>query len=158
MAKTDSLFTYGEFQNVKLSEDERAKLFKRIGPKNAQIYIEKLSSYIATYTDQKTGKVSGPPGKYKWHYSVILTWARNDHKLDLDEEFDGNEDGILQKAELIHLSLKREAEYFTKQKAEHRHTARCEGHCRFEKEAPRVPNTADILMRLRNESTEMDRT
>ena len=52
---------YGEFQNVKLTDEEYLKIKER----NLLPYIEKLSSYIAS-----KGK------KYKSHYATILTWAR----------------------------------------------------------------------------------
>ena len=64
---------YGEFKNVKLSDDEYAKLEKS----NLLPYIDKLSSYIAS-----KGK------RYKSHYATILNWARKDKpKEQLPEWF-----------------------------------------------------------------------
>lgn len=56
---------YGEFKNVKLTDDE----YKKLEEKNLLPYIEKLSSYIAS-----KGK------KYKSHYATILTWSRKESK------------------------------------------------------------------------------
>ena len=63
---------YGEFKNVKLTDEEYQKL------KNKKLlpYIEKLSSYIAS-----KGK------KYKSHYATILTWARKEN-VNTPEWFD----------------------------------------------------------------------
>lgn len=54
---------YGEFKNVKLTDEEYEKL------KEADLlpYIERLSSYIAS-----KGK------KYKSHYATILNWSRKE--------------------------------------------------------------------------------
>ena len=74
---------YGEFKNVKLSDDEYAKLEKS----NLLPYIDKLSSYIAS-----KGK------RYKSHYATILNWARKDKpKEQLPEWF--NQDIKKQKNE-----------------------------------------------------------
>jgi len=62
--------SYGEFNNVLLTDEEYAKLEKS----NLLMYIETLSSYIAS-----KGK------KYKSHYATILTWARNDNKSKTNE-------------------------------------------------------------------------
>lgn len=56
---------YGEFKNVKLTEEE----YKKLEERNLLPYIEKLSSYIAS-----KGK------KYKSHYATILTWSRKETK------------------------------------------------------------------------------
>ena len=55
--------TLGEFNNVKLSEDE----YKKITELGLLDYIERLSAYIA-----QTGK------RYKSHYATILNWSRKD--------------------------------------------------------------------------------
>jgi hypothetical protein len=60
----------GEFQNVKLQEQELAKLNEAFGEDGAKELIERLSGYIAS-----KGK------KYKSHYATILNWARKDGKL-----------------------------------------------------------------------------
>lgn len=57
--------SYGEFNNVLLTDEEYAKLEKS----NLLPYIETLSSYIAS-----KGK------KYKSHYATILTWSRKEVK------------------------------------------------------------------------------
>ena len=54
---------YGEFKNVLLTDDE----YKKLENANLILYIERLSSYIAS-----TGK------KYKSHYATILNWSRKD--------------------------------------------------------------------------------
>lgn len=56
---------YGEFKNVKLTDEEYEKLKEA----NLLPYIEKLSSYIAS-----KGK------KYKSHYATILNWSRKEQK------------------------------------------------------------------------------
>lgn len=67
---------YGEFKNVKLTDEEYEKLKEA----NLLPYIEKLSSYIAS-----KGK------KYKSHYATILNWSRKEQKttpnwFDKDQE------------------------------------------------------------------------
>lgn len=79
---------YGEFKNVKLTDDE----YKKLEEKNLLPYIERLSSYIAS-----KGK------KYKSHYATILNWSRKDipkeendvpswFYKDLDKEEDKDEE------------------------------------------------------------------
>lgn len=58
---------YGEFKNVKLTDNE----YKKLEEKNLLPYIEKLSSYIAS-----KGK------RYKSHYATILTWSRKENKKE----------------------------------------------------------------------------
>ncbi len=55
---------YGEFQNVRLTDDEYKKLVDRF-PMDYQDRVENLSQYLA-----KTGK------RYKSHYATILSWDR----------------------------------------------------------------------------------
>ena len=55
--------SYGEFNNVLLTDEEYAKLEKS----NLLMYIETLSSYIAS-----KGK------KYRSHYATILNWSRKE--------------------------------------------------------------------------------
>jgi len=57
--------TYGEFQNVLLSDEELEKLKEEFI--DYELRIEKLSNYIAS-----------KGVKYKSHYATILSWARND--------------------------------------------------------------------------------
>lgn len=67
---------YGEFKNVKLSDEEYQKLAETITEKNRDILIEELSAYIAS-----KGK------KYASHYATILAWARRrvqDHRAKLE--------------------------------------------------------------------------
>ena len=62
--------SFGEFENVLLSEQELSKLKTRFG-EDANSYIERLSNYIAS-----SGK------RYKSHYATILTWAEKDKQSD----------------------------------------------------------------------------
>lgn len=57
---------YGEFQNVKLTDDDLAKLQEQF-PDDWESRIERLSEYIAIKGD-----------KYKNHLAVIRSWARRD--------------------------------------------------------------------------------
>ena len=58
----------GEFENVRLTEEELEKLKEQF-PYDWQDRIERLSGYIAS-----KGK------RYKSHYATILSWARKDKK------------------------------------------------------------------------------
>lgn len=60
-------FSFGEFKNVLLSEEELEKLKQRFS--DYELRIEKLSNYIASKGD-----------RYKSHYATILNWARNEKK------------------------------------------------------------------------------
>ena len=60
--------SYGEFNNVMLTEEEYEKIVNR-WPMDYQDKIENLSTYIA-----QTGK------KYKSHYATLLSWDRMDKK------------------------------------------------------------------------------
>ena len=62
--------SFGEFENVLLSEQELDKLKSRFG-EDANSYIERLSNYIAS-----SGK------RYKSHYATILTWAEKDKQSE----------------------------------------------------------------------------
>lgn len=67
---------YGEFKNVKLTDEE----YQKLKNKNLLPYIEKLSSYIAS-----KGK------RYKSHYATILTWSRKtDDKQEILDNFNQN--------------------------------------------------------------------
>lgn len=68
--------TYGEFKNVKLTDEEFNKLETRI--KNYNEYIEKLSAYL-----EQKGK------QYKSHYATILNWSRKDNEGKKEERFTG---------------------------------------------------------------------
>ncbi len=68
---------YGEFGNVKLSEEELEKLKERF-PYDWRGKIDNLSSYMAS-----KGK------RYKSHYATILNWARKEGPKKRDKEDDG---------------------------------------------------------------------
>jgi phage replication O-like protein O len=59
--------TYGEFQNVLLTDEEYGKLKERFNH-NSEELIERLSAYLAS-----TGK------RYRSHYATILNWKRREH-------------------------------------------------------------------------------
>lgn len=58
---------YGEFENVLLTDVERARLDDKLGDICASEYIEKLSAYLA-----QTGR------RYKSHYATVLNWWNKD--------------------------------------------------------------------------------
>ena len=60
---------YGEYKNVLLSDEEYGKLSDQF-PKDLAQRIERLSEYIAQKGD-----------KYKSHYAVIRTWARQESEI-----------------------------------------------------------------------------
>lgn len=60
---------YGEFQNVRLSDVEKAKLIEKFGEKGSLDRIERLSCGI-----ESKGY------KYESHYATILNWERMDGK------------------------------------------------------------------------------
>lgn len=60
--------TYGEYENVRLTDDEFEKL-KDEYPTTWQALIDRLSGYIASKGD-----------KYKSHYATIKNWARKDEQ------------------------------------------------------------------------------
>lgn len=66
--------SYGQFNNVLLTDEEYAKLEKS----NLLSYIETLSSYIAS-----KGK------KYKSHYATILNWKNMDNKKQEENKYKG---------------------------------------------------------------------
>ena len=53
-----------EFQNVKITEEEKNKLYQKYGRVTADNFIKRLSCYI-----EQQGK-----DKYKNHYAVIISW------------------------------------------------------------------------------------
>ena len=69
----DNKDIYGEFSNVKLSDEELQKLKDKFPDWKER--IETLSSYIAS-----SGK------KYSSHYATILSWARKDAKKPTRKE------------------------------------------------------------------------
>jgi len=56
---------FGEFENVKLTEEEYNKLVEKLGENNTKLMIEELSTGIAS-----------KGYKYKSHYATILSWSR----------------------------------------------------------------------------------
>lgn len=65
--KKEEVFTFGEYENVKLTEKEYEKLLLEIT--DGLDYIERLSGYIAS-----SGK------KYKSHYATIRNWYNKDKR------------------------------------------------------------------------------
>lgn len=65
--KQDNITVYGEFNNVKLSEEEHTKLIEKFGQRGTGERIENVSLYIKSKGD-----------KYKSHYATILSWDRRD--------------------------------------------------------------------------------
>lgn len=62
---------YGDFQNVKLSDDEYQKLIEQFGESGTAEKITNLSLYLKSKGD-----------KYKSHYATILSWSRKDGKKE----------------------------------------------------------------------------
>lgn len=60
---------YGEFANVRLSDEEYSKLLGRLGRVETEFKIESLSGYM-----KSKGKY------YKDHYATILSWRRKDEQ------------------------------------------------------------------------------
>jgi hypothetical protein len=58
---------YGEFKNVRLTDEESEKLKAQFGEEGTSFWIEQLSAYV-----ESKGK------KYKSHYATILNWDRKD--------------------------------------------------------------------------------
>lgn len=56
---------YGEFKNVKLTDEEYQKLCAKFSEKNTLIIIEELSAYMAS-----KGK------RYSSHYATLLNWGK----------------------------------------------------------------------------------
>lgn len=67
LAKNESKGAYGLFLNVKLTDDEHAKLIDRFGSTDTVYRINRLSRYISSKGD-----------KYRSHYATILEWAERD--------------------------------------------------------------------------------
>jgi hypothetical protein len=63
--KKKEKYIYGDFRNVRLTEEEHGALVQRFGESGAKLRIENLSSYIAS-----KGK------KYSSHYATLLVWER----------------------------------------------------------------------------------
>lgn len=65
LSKVELSNKYGEFKNVKLTEEEYQKLVERFTEKNTIILIEELSGYIASKRKN-----------YASHYATLLNWGR----------------------------------------------------------------------------------
>lgn len=63
--KEQEIKIFGEFENVKLTDEEYQKLVEKLGENNTKIMIEELSTGIAS-----------KGYKYKSHYAAILSWSR----------------------------------------------------------------------------------
>jgi len=57
--------TYGEFENVKLTDEEYQKLGEQFGLDGRKSRIKNISQYLASKGD-----------KYKSHYATLLSWER----------------------------------------------------------------------------------
>lgn len=64
----DKKIPFGEFNNVMMTQAEFDKLAERFGKVNADAYVERCSSYVAS-----VGK------RYKSHYATICGWMRKDN-------------------------------------------------------------------------------
>lgn len=77
---------YGEFGQVRLTEEEYTKLVQQLGKDEATALIEDLDGYVTS-----TGK------KYKSHYATLLNWWRKDRSRGTGKpaqgssSFDANE-------------------------------------------------------------------
>jgi len=63
----DKKESHGEFENVRMTPEEKAKLSERFGEQNAQDLIERLSGY-----KKAKGK------SYRSDYAALLNWGRKD--------------------------------------------------------------------------------
>jgi hypothetical protein len=61
--------TYGEYKNVRLTDEDHQKLLDKYGEYQVPSMIERLSCGIKQYGYEK---------KYKDHYLTLLNWARRD--------------------------------------------------------------------------------
>jgi len=61
--------TFGEFENINLTNEEYLKLVDKFGKAEAEEKIENISSYVASKGD-----------KYKSHYATILAWSKKETK------------------------------------------------------------------------------
>ena len=63
--KNEKKLSLGEHKKVKITNEEKQKLYQKIGENDTELLIEELDGYLAS-----TGK------KYKSHYAVIQNWYR----------------------------------------------------------------------------------
>ena len=80
---TESLFKYGEFENVSLTPDELGKLKARFGEKQAVEMVDELSEYK---------KARGR--KYKSDYAALLQWFR---RLPQGQKLTGSNHGAFER-------------------------------------------------------------
>ena len=72
--------SFGEFKNVKLTQEEKEKLNKNYHELRTNEFITRLDNYI-----ESTGK------RYKSHYATIISWIRK-------EQADKKQSGKVKKA------------------------------------------------------------
>lgn len=89
--KAPTKIKYGEFEKVKLSEEEHIKLLDKLGQTLTDDLIVRLDSYKAS-----TGKT------YKSDYATILNWSRKESKENGPRnnvtEFKGKDEGVAARA------------------------------------------------------------
>ena len=80
-SKEEQKLSYGEFQNVYLSDSEKAKLESLLGAEGLNKYIDALGDYL---------KVN-PKKKYASHYRTILKWSEKERKPKPESVVNWNE-------------------------------------------------------------------
>ena len=88
-AATPQKQTYGEFGNVKLTDEEHGKLVQRLGKDKTADYIERLDGWLAEGNQKKN------------HYATILNWYRKDEKKPVPQAFTNNSFNIDKIEELL---------------------------------------------------------
>lgn len=71
-SNTTTKVCYGEFKNVRLTDDEKGKLVARYGRSATKTLVEELSTYM-----QSQGK------RYKDHYATLLNWAKRKGTVEI---------------------------------------------------------------------------
>ena len=69
LSQEKNKLTFGEFQNVQLTQAELDKLNKRWGTEQVESEIENLSIYLE----------NNPKKKYNSHYATLLNWLKRDY-------------------------------------------------------------------------------
>lgn len=64
-SKELSKVSYSEFNNVKLTDEEKTKLVNMFGEKNTNLLIEELGTYMASQNK-----------RYASHYATLLNWGK----------------------------------------------------------------------------------
>lgn len=67
--------SFGEFKNVKLTQEEKEKLNKNYHELRTNEFITRLDNYI-----ESTGK------KYKSHYATIISWINKEQQNKTEKE------------------------------------------------------------------------